>query len=152
RRHRRTRARVEEDLVGSQEPRSAAVHGDLDRLRPGEAGLAEDQRDVLRRLQLILTAGAEALDDRALALAHLSHVNAHGAVLDAVVGTAPGEVGDTSAGDHRLGWRTTEVDTGAADELTFEDCGLPACLRQRQTERLSALPGTDDDCVELLGR
>src|SRR5205807_854290 len=97
-------------------------------------------------------AGAEALDDGALALTHLCQIDAHGAVLHAIVGAAAGEVGDAGAGDHRLRGRAAIVDAGAADELAFEKGGLPAGAGQRQAERLATLSTADDDGVELLGR
>src|SRR5262249_46500145 len=109
------------------------------------------QRDVGGRLQTLLAARAEALDDGPLALADLREVQAHVADVHAVVGAAAGQVGDAGAGHHRLGGGAAVVDAGAADELAFDQGGLPAGLRQRQAERLARLPAADDDRVELLG-
>ena len=69
--------------------------------------------------------------------------------MDAVIGATPGKIGNASAGDHRLGGRTTLVDTGTTDMDPLNQGSLPSSIRQCRGEWPSSLACTDHEGIIL---
>ena len=130
--------------------RLAAVEPDLQLLRPGEAGFAPDQDQVLGVFETLLVAPAEGLHDVPLAPAYLDHIDGHRAVSDAVVRRAPVQVGYPGAGDHRLGGGAALVDAGAADVLALYYRRLVSGAGEGAGQWAPALAGADHDGVVVL--
>ena len=138
-------ANVDEDQVGG-EGRTI----DVELAGAGEAGLPADQVDALGAGDSALAAGAKARDDIAFPLTDLLHVDGDWTRQDAVVGAAPGEIGNAGASNHGLGRRTALVDAGAADMLALDERGAAAGARESCGEGAPGLPGADDDGVVVL--
>ena len=101
-------------------------------------------------LQPTLARRAEVVDDGLLAPADLRHVHGYRTAAHAVVGGAPGQVGDAGAGDHGLGRRAADIDARAADVLPFDDRGPATGAAQVQGQWFSRLAGAQDDRVKTL--
>ena len=94
--HRRTRTRVDEDLVGGERSLAAVFQPDEQRLGAGETGVAEDQLDVGGLLNACLAGIAETLHDIALALPDPFHVDADVTGVNAIISTSPRQISDAT--------------------------------------------------------
>ena len=142
-------ARVDDDHRRADRPGAAVGEGDLERLRPGEVGLALDQVKPLLRE----TAGVvlpRAADHRPLALAHRRQVDRDRAGPHPVLGAAARQVGEARAGDHGLGRGAPGVDADPAERAALDQRHLLPCLGQLDRKEPAALAGPDHDRVVVL--
>ena len=119
----------------------------LDSLVAGEACLSAQPVQIRRVLDPSLAAAAEALHDLAFPLPHLDHIDSDRTGTHPIVRAAPGEIGDPSTGDHRLGWCTTLVDAGTADVGALDQRGPTPGAGQCPGQRAAGLAGTYHDRV-----
>ena len=136
--------------IGRQRPRATGLERHFDDLGRREAAFTEDELDVFGLLQPTLPPRSEVVHDGLLASADLRHVHGHRTAAHAVLGGAPGQVGDAGTGDHGLGGRAPHIDAGAADVLPFDDRGPATGAGQVQGQRFSRLAGAQDDRVKTL--
>jgi hypothetical protein len=147
-RQHRPAADVEEDLRRGQR---RAVH--LDRVRPGEARLAPDEREVRGSRDPIRERLDRLADDAVLARRHFLHVDAHRpAEMDAALGRAPHDVRGAGARDERLGRDAGVVDAGASEVLALDQRGAHSRLGEAHGEERAGLAGADHDRVVRGGR
>ena len=73
-----------------------------------------------------------------------------GAALYTVIGRTAGQVGNSGAGDHRLGGSAARVDACPTDMLSLDQRGPPPGSGQRTRQRATPLSGADDDRVIVL--
>jgi hypothetical protein len=149
-RSRRPVAGVDENGIGGQRPHAAGPERHLDDLGGCEAAFAENELDVFGLLQLALPPRSEVLHDGLLAPADLCQLHGDRTTAYAVVGGAPGQVGDTGTGDHGLGRRASHVDARAPDVRPFDDRGPPTGGAQVQGQRFARLAGAQNDRVKTL--
>ena len=156
-------AGVDDDHRRADPPRPAGRRGDLDRLRPGEMGLAFDQVEpVLRQAARVVLPRAG--DHGPFALAHRGQVHRYRTDAHAVLRAAARLVGQARAGDHRLGRGAPGVDAGAAELVharrappsgppspaRWEGTGRPGWSRsrsRRSAHRPLRLPPGPGECV-----
>ena len=88
------------------------------------------------------------LHDRVLPCLHTPHVDANPAVdHDAEICGSAGDICGARACYQRLGRDTADVDTRAAEQVTFDDRHLPPRAGQLGRKTGPGLPGTDHDRV-----
>ena len=145
RRHGRTPADIDEDLLGLQ-------HGpaDLHGLGPDERAMALKHRAAFELLERALHAIARRCHDRILARLDGFHVDRdRPADGDAVVGMAARQMRRIGACHHRLGRRAAIVDAGAAEVSTLDHRDLAPGRNEAAGKRRSGLTGPDDDGIEF---
>ena len=127
---------------------------------PGEARLAEDQVEARRssRRRWLPPRKLSTISCLRCRTAAWSTATSPGP--DAVVGRAPGQVGDARARHHRLGGRAAHVDAGAAHVLALDQrvrrpaaasCGRGARRPDRRRSRSRRISGVSSSNLEVGG-
>ena len=94
---------------------------------------------IRRLLDASLAAVAKAVHDIALALSDTFHIDANVAGVNAVIGASARQVGDATAGDHRLGGSASLIDTGPADMFPLNQSSANAGFSQCGAKRRAGL-------------
>jgi hypothetical protein len=130
--------------------RRERVAADLNLAGAGEATMPLVDGDVGIAPEPTLDAARGEAEHMVLALLHLLHVDADGALdSDAVVARAPRQVRGIGTGNQGLGGRAAGVDAGAAKAVPLEDGDPHVGGRPAMGQRWSGLAGADDDGVEV---
>src|SRR5205085_11114537 len=108
-------------------------------VRVGEPSIAREQIKVFGFLNSLQSAFAKFFDDALLSFANFPHIDANIAVMHAEIGSAPREISNARAIEHRLCRRATIVDACATDLIALDQRSLPTRFSHRRRQRLSRL-------------
>src|SRR5690606_8540390 len=106
----------------------------------GKACRTLDQLDILRRFNPAGAPLSEGLDHVALALANRLHIDRDVTGLNTIFPGTASNPCDLCAGDHRLGWCTAVVHTGATRLVALNNRRPPAVRSQRRSQWSTGLP------------
>ena len=147
-RHRGNRgapADVDENFVGSQH--LIVDHDSVGRLK---AGMALDDRAILKSSQPFLDALVRPSGNFILARFDAFHINAHIAIANkTILGAAASNMRCVRAGDECLCRDTSRIHTCAAKLVAFDNGDSHARGRKPRRQRRTCLAGSDDDCIEI---
>ena len=119
-------------------------------MRVSEPSIAREQIEILGFLNSLQTAFTEFFDDALLSLANFFHVDANVAAMHAKIRSAPREIRNARAIEHRLRRRAAIVDARAANVSAFNQRRLPARFPKRRGQRFSPLARTNNDCIVVI--
>jgi len=145
------RAGIDKDMLRFDGSAAAIFQLNVDGFGSVEAGIAEYEIDIRSFFDARLSAIAEAVDDLALAVSNFHHVNGDRPGMDAVVGSAPGKVGNAGAGDHGFSRSAANVNARAPHVLAFDECGTQAGCGSCPRKWYGSLARADNDDVVLIG-
>lgn len=151
RRDGRSAAGVDENQLRT-EPTYAAIR-QLDFHLAGAAKPRRPFDEIHRRVtsKSALAADAEGLDDVSLPAPNGLEIDGDLPDPHSVIGRPTGQICDARAGGHRLCRRATLDHARPADPTLLDAGDPPSRVGEGSDERLSTLPGSDDDAVEILG-
>ena len=145
RRNRRAPTHIDENFVGLQD--FFIDHDSAGRLK---AGMALDDRTILKSSQPFLYAVVRPSGNFILARFNTLHIDAHIAVDDKTVfGASASNMGRVRAGNERLRRYTSCIHTCATKLVAFNNGNSHARGRKPRSQRRACLARPDDDGVEV---
>ena len=151
-RHSRPRSCIDKNSLAGKHALPAIAQPHEQRLRPRKNSFATNQLEIRCVFNPRFIASAKRIHDVALALSDALHVNPNVSGVNSIVRASLRQVCYTCARYHRFRRRTPFVHTRSAHMLALDQRRTQSRLRQRQAQRIPALPGTDNNRLKLIGR
>jgi hypothetical protein len=115
-----------------------------------KSGMALDHRTIFQSSQPFLYAPVRPSGNFILACFNTFHIDADIAIdSKTIFGTSASNMGRVRAGNERLCWYTSRIDTGATKLVAFNNGDRHARIRKPRSQRRTCLAGPDNDGIEL---